>query len=123
MLGAFYGAAMLCYVTPKEHLGLPNLDDVRAGVIAFKIAAHAADTALRKPGARLRDDAIAEARSAFDWEQQFNLAIDPIRARELRNEALEESQSKANHKGQYCTMCGPDFCSVRISNQLKKDPL
>ncbi len=120
MLGAFYGAAMLCYVTPKEHLGLPNLEDVRAGVVAFKIAAHAADTALRKPGARSRDDAISDARAAFDWERQLSLAIDPLQARILRQTAIDESESKACHNGEYCTMCGPEFCSMRISNALKQ---
>lgn len=120
MLGAFYGASMLCYVTPKEHLGLPNLEDVHAGVVAFKIAAHAADVALQKPGARIQDDAISEARAAFDWERQFTYAIDPRRARALREEALKESSSSGCKEGHYCTMCGPEFCSVRISNQLKK---
>ena len=120
ILGAFYGAAMLCYVTPKEHLGLPNLEDVRAGVIAFKIAAHAADVALKKPHARDRDDAISDARATFDWEKQFSYALDPQRAKALRAEALKESSSPACKDGQYCTMCGPDFCSIRISNQLKK---
>ena len=120
MLGAFYGAAMLCYVTPKEHLGLPNPDDVRAGVVAFKIAAHAADVALKKPGARAQDDAISDARQNFDWEAQFANSIDPARARELREEALRESSSASAHDGKYCTMCGPDFCSVRLSAKLKK---
>ena len=119
MLGAFYGAAMLCYVTPKEHLGLPNPEDVRAGVVAFKIAAHAADVALKKPGARDRDDAISDARAIFDWEKQFECAIDPEKARELREEALKESSTPHQH-GEYCTMCGPDFCSVRLSAKLKK---
>ena len=120
MLGAFYGAAMLCYVTPKEHLGLPNPDDVRAGVVAFKIAAHAADVALKKPGAREQDDAISDARQLFDWEKQFSCAIDPERARELRAQALEESSSGTAHDGKFCTMCGPDFCSVRLSAKLKQ---
>ncbi len=119
MLGAFYGAAMLCYVTPKEHLGLPNPEDVRAGVVAFKIAAHAADVALKKPGVRDRDDAISDARAIFDWEKQFECAIDPEKARELREEALKESSTPHQH-GEYCTMCGPDFCSVRLSAKLKK---
>lgn len=119
MLGAFYGAAMLCYVTPKEHLGLPNLEDVRAGVVAFKIAAHAADVASKKPNAREKDDAISDARAQFDWEKQFSYAIDPEKARALREEALQESASPACKNGDYCTMCGPDFCSIRISNKLK----
>lgn len=120
MLGAFYGAAMLCYVTPKEHLGLPNPEDVRNGVVAFKIAAHAADVALKKPGARDRDDAISDAREKFDWEAQFACAIDPERAKELRNEAIAESSPQTRHDGKFCTMCGPDFCSVRLSAKLKK---
>ena len=120
MMGAYHGAAMLCYVTPKEHLGLPNADDVRRGVVAFKIAAHAADVALHKPGSRERDDAISDARSAFDWEKQFELALDPAWARLLRNQALEESSTPSQHGSNYCTMCGPDFCSVRLSARLKK---
>ena len=120
MMGAYYGAAMLCYVTPKEHLGLPNADDVRRGVTAFKIAAHAADVALHKPGSRDRDDAISDARAAFDWEKQFELAIDPQWARELRQQALTESSAPDQHGSEYCTMCGPDFCSVRLSKRLKE---
>ena len=120
MMGAYYGAAMLCYVTPKEHLGLPNADDVRRGVVAFKIAAHAADVALQKPGCRDRDDAISEARAKFDWEKQFELALDPEWARELRQQALQESSAPNQHGSEYCTMCGPDFCSVRLSARLKK---
>ena len=121
MMGAYYGASMLCYVTPKEHLGLPNADDVRRGVIAFKIAAHAADVALHKPGCRDRDDAISDARSNFDWERQFDLALDPEWARELRNQALQESSMPNQHGSEYCTMCGPDFCSVRLTARLKKE--
>ena len=123
MLGAYYGAAMLCYVTPKEHIGLPNNEDVRRGVVAFKIAAHAADIGLKKPGARERDDAISDARAEFDWEKQFNFALDPDRAREYRADALRESSpdhASAAHDGKYCTMCGPEFCSVRISARLKE---
>jgi phosphomethylpyrimidine synthase len=120
MMGAYYGAAMLCYVTPKEHLGLPNADDVRRGVVAFKIAAHAADVALHKPGCRDRDDAISDARAKFDWEKQFELALDPEWAKELRNQALQESSAPDQHGSEYCTMCGPDFCSVRLSARLKK---
>ena len=123
MMGAFYGAAMLCYVTPKEHLGLPNADDVRRGVVAFKIAAHAADVALHKPGCRERDDAISDARAAFDWEKQFSLALDPEWAKELRSQALAESSAPNQHGSEYCTMCGPDFCSVRLSARLKKGKL
>ena len=121
-MGAFHGAAMLCYVTPKEHLGLPNDEDVRNGVIAYKIAAHAADVALKKPGARKRDDEISQARAKFDWERQFELSLDPERARSMRAEALTETNTKedAQHgeTGNYCTMCGPDFCSMRISSEL-----
>lgn len=122
MMGAYYGAAMLCYVTPKEHLGLPNNQDVRRGITAFKIAAHAADIALQKPLARGRDDAISDARAAFDWEAQFKLAVDPERARNYREEALQESCSTHTnplHGTEYCSMCGPDFCSVRLSARLK----
>ena len=120
MMGAYHGAAMLCYVTPKEHLGLPNADDVRRGVVAFKIAAHAADVALHKPGSREKDDAISDARAAFDWEKQFELALDPEWARTLRNQALQESSAPSQHGSNYCTMCGPDFCSVRLSARMKK---
>lgn len=123
MMGAYYGAAMLCYVTPKEHLGLPNADDVRRGVVAFKIAAHAADVALHKPFCREQDDAISDARAKFDWEKQFELALDPEWARELRKQALDESSAPNQHGSEYCTMCGPDFCSVRLSAKLKKDIL
>jgi len=121
LLGAMYGAAMLCYVTPKEHLGLPNNEDVHRGVMAFKIAAHAADIALKKPQAQQRDDAISDARAAFDWEKQFSLALDPKRARAYRAEAIRESKidSDSMHGSPYCTMCGPDFCSVRLSAKLK----
>ena len=120
MMGAFHGAAMLCYVTPKEHIGLPNADDVRRGVVAFKIAAHAADVALHKPYCRDRDDAISDARAIFDWDQQFALALDPQWAKELRTQALTESSVPSQHGSEYCTMCGPDFCSVRLSAKLKK---
>ncbi len=119
MMGAYYGAAMLCYVTPKEHLGLPNADDVHRGVTAFKIAAHAADVGLHKPGARERDDRISDARAVFDWEKQFEYALDPEWARHLRQEALEESSAPHAQCSEYCTMCGPEFCSVRLSAKLK----
>ena len=121
-MGAFYGASMLCYVTPKEHLGLPNDNDVRNGVIAYKIAAHAADIGLKRPHSRDRDNAISQARADFDWEKQFELALDPDRARELRNEAITEStmQTEGGHgDSHFCTMCGPEFCSMRISKELK----
>lgn len=119
-MGAFHGASMLCYVTPKEHLGLPNAEDVRNGVIAYKIAAHAADIALGRPHARDRDDAISQARAEFDWEKQFELALDPDTARKFRREALKESGKELDHekKAQYCTMCGLDFCAVRISKEI-----
>ena len=123
-LGAMHGAAMLCYVTPKEHLGLPNGRDVRDGVIAYKIAAHAADIAKGIPGARDRDDAISRARATFDWESQFALALDPDKARELREEALLEGGSAETTAGtpaerdHYCSMCGPKFCAVRISRDV-----
>lgn len=132
-LGAFHGAAMLCYVTPKEHLGLPNDRDVREGVVAYKIAAHAADIALKRPHARERDDAISKARVAFDWNRQFELALDPERACALREEALREQQSgesegvnarptepacRDDGTHQYCTMCGPKFCSMRINQEI-----
>ncbi|HCE41929.1 MAG TPA: hypothetical protein DET40_00080 [Lentisphaeria bacterium] len=119
-LGAFHGAAMLCYVTPKEHLGLPELEDVRNGVIAYKIAAHAADVALKKPHARCRDDAISKARADFDWEKQFELALDPERAREYRAQALSKSVTKKGKDESFCTMCGPKFCSMRLSKEIDK---
>lgn len=125
-LGAFYGASMLCYVTPKEHLGLPNARDVRDGVIAYKIAAHAADIALKRPHARDQDDEISQARADFDWEKQYQLALDPEKARELRSESLTErlptaSTSSCQHSDQehFCTMCGPKFCSMRVFKELK----
>lgn len=119
-MGAFYGASMLCYVTPKEHLGLPNERDVRDGVIAYKIAAHAADIALKRPHARDRDDEISQARVDFDWQKQFDLALDPEKARELRNESLQERSLPPDGKSkeEYCTMCGPKYCSMRISKEL-----
>lgn len=111
---AWYGTAMLCYVTPKEHLALPNKEDVRNGVIAYKIAAHAADIAKGHPGATLRDDALSKARYEFRWKDQFNLSLDPERALEYYKEA--------NHVGgRYCTMCGPNFCAMRISQTLSDD--
>ena len=113
-LAGMYGAAMICYVTPKEHLGLPNADDVRKGIIAAKIAAHAADVATGKPGARDLDDAMSRARFAFDWEGQFALALDPDRAREYRRETLG-----LNCDTEYCSMCGPKFCSMRLSKELE----
>jgi phosphomethylpyrimidine synthase len=122
-MGALHGAAMLCCVTPKEHLGLPNLQDVREGVMAYKIAAHAADIALKKAHARDNDDAISRARVAFDWEKQFALALDPEHARSLRNESIAEMCSSTTPDAtgdHYCTMCGPQFCSLRISREIGK---
>jgi phosphomethylpyrimidine synthase len=109
MIG-WYGASMLCYVTPKEHLGLPNANDVREGIIAYKIAAHAADVARKRPRARERDDELSRARFAFDWERQFDLSLDPERAREGRGETLAGDQFK---NAQFCSMCGPKFCPMR----------
>ncbi len=116
-MAAWYGAAMLCYVTPKEHLGLPNLDDVRQGVIAYKIAAHAADLARHRPGAREHDDALSKARFEFDWAEQYRLALDPETAQRMREETLPESDDKESH---YCSMCGPKFCSMRTTAQLRE---
>lgn len=116
IIGA-YGTALLCYVTPKEHLGLPNKDDVREGVIAYKIAAHAADLAKGHPGAQRRDDALSKARFEFRWNDQFNLSLDPDRAREYHDETLPAEGAKVAH---FCSMCGPKFCSMRISHELQK---
>ena len=112
----WFGCAMLCYVTPKEHLGLPNREDVRAGVIAYKIAAHAADLAKGHPAAQYRDNALSRARFEFRWEDQFALSLDPEHARRLHDEALPHDAAK---KAVFCSMCGPDFCSMRISSELK----
>jgi phosphomethylpyrimidine synthase len=111
----WYGTAMLCYVTPKEHLGLPNKDDVKEGVIAYKIAAHAADLAKGHPGARARDDALSKARFEFRWQDQFNLALDPERARAFHDATLPGESAKLAH---FCSMCGPKFCSMEISRQV-----
>ncbi len=108
----WYGASMLCYVTPKEHLGLPNLEDVKAGIIAYKIAAHAADIARGRPGARDRDDELSRARYRFDWNRQFELSLDPETARAMHDETLPEAGFKDAH---FCSMCGPKFCSMNIS--------
>jgi len=116
IIGA-YGTAMLCYVTPKEHLGLPNKDDVREGVIAYKIAAHAADLAKGHPGAQRWDDALSKARFEFRWNDQFNLSLDPDRAREYHDETLPAEGAKVAH---FCSMCGPKFCSMKISHELQK---
>ena len=116
-LAAWYGAAMLCYVTPREHLGLPSIDDVRQGVIAYKIAAHAADVARQRPGARERDDALSKARFEFDWAEQFRLALDPETARQMHDEALPES-TRADSP--YCSMCGPKFCAMKTSEEVRQ---
>ncbi len=115
MIG-WFGTAMLCYVTPKEHLGLPNRDDVRVGVITYKIAAHAADLAKGHPGAHNRDDALSKARFEFRWRDQFNLSLDPERAIEYHDETLPAEGAKTAH---FCSMCGPKFCSMRISQDIR----
>ena len=115
MIG-WYGTAMLCYVTPKEHLGLPNRDDVKAGVIAYKIAAHAADLAKGHPRAREWDDALSKARFEFRWEDQFNLALDPVTARAYHDETLPADGAKVAH---FCSMCGPKFCSMELTQQVR----
>jgi len=111
------GAAMLCYVTPKEHLGLPEIEDVRQGIIAYKIAAHAADIARGRPGARRRDDELSRARYAFDWERQFALSLDPERARAMHDETLPDEYFKS---AEFCSMCGPKFCSMHISQEIER---
>jgi phosphomethylpyrimidine synthase len=108
---------MLCYVTPKEHLGLPNRDDVKAGVITYKIAAHAADLAKGHPGAQDWDNAISKARFEFRWRDQFNLSLDPITALEYHDETLPAEGAKVAH---FCSMCGPKFCSMRISEDVRQ---
>jgi len=116
-LAAEAGAAMLCYVTPKEHLGLPNKDDVRQGVIAYKIAAHAGDVARGRKGARDRDDALSKARFEFDWNKQFELSLDPETARSMHDETLPAEVFKS---AKFCSMCGPKFCSMRITQDVRK---
>jgi phosphomethylpyrimidine synthase len=116
MIG-WYGASMLCYVTPKEHLGLPDKDDVRAGIIAYKIAAHAADVARHRPGARRRDDELSRARFTFDWKKQFALSLDPEMAESMHDETLPEEGFKEAH---FCSMCGPKFCSMNISSKVSE---
>ncbi|RCK31489.1 phosphomethylpyrimidine synthase [Thalassospira xiamenensis] len=117
MIG-WYGTAMLCYVTPKEHLGLPDRDDVKTGVITYKIAAHAADLAKGHPAAKARDDALSRARFEFRWEDQFNLSLDPETARSFHDETLPKEAHKVAH---FCSMCGPKFCSMRISHEIRAD--
>jgi len=116
-IAAEAGAAMLCYVTPKEHLGLPNKDDVRQGVIAYKIAAHAGDIARGRPGVRDRDDALSKARFDFDWNRQFELSLDPETARRMHDETLPHDVFKS---AKFCSMCGPKFCSMRITQDVRK---
>ncbi len=113
----WYGTAMLCYVTPKEHLGLPDKEDVRDGIIAYKIAAHAADLAKGHPGAQLRDNALSKARFEFRWEDQFNLGLDPDKAREFHDETLPKDSAKLAH---FCSMCGPHFCSMKITQDVRE---
>ena len=115
MIG-WYGTAMLCYVTPKEHLGLPDKKDVKDGVIAYKIAAHAADLAKGHPGAQERDNALSLARFEFRWEDQFNLSLDPETAREFHDETLPAQGAKVAH---FCSMCGPHFCSMKITQDVR----
>ena len=115
MIG-WYGTAMLCYVTPKEHLGLPNKTDVKDGIMAYKVAAHAADLAKGHPGAQIRDNALSKARFEFRWEDQFNLGLDPDKAREFHDETLPQSGAKLAH---FCSMCGPHFCSMRITQDVR----
>jgi len=118
-VGGWHGASMLCYVTPKEHLGLPNAADVREGIIAYKIAAHAADIARGRKGARDVDDAMSDARYAFDWEKQFELALDGDRAREYHDETLPQDVFK---EAEFCSMCGPKFCSYKITQNIMDNP-
>ena len=116
MIG-WMGTAMLCYVTPKEHLGLPDRDDVKQGIIAYKIAAHAADVAKGHPGARARDDALSQARFDFRWQDQFNLGLDPETAKEYHDETLPKDSAKVAH---FCSMCGPKFCSMKITQEVRE---
>lgn len=113
----WYGTAMLCYVTPKEHLGLPDKNDVKDGIITYKIAAHAADLAKGHPGAQLRDNALSKARFEFRWEDQFNLGLDPDKAREFHDETLPKDSAKVAH---FCSMCGPHFCSMKITQEVRE---
>jgi phosphomethylpyrimidine synthase len=115
-MAGWSGAAMLCYVTPKEHLGLPEREDVKQGVIAYKIAAHAADIARGRPGARDRDDALSKARFQFDWNEQFRLSLDPETARRMHDETLPQDTFKSAH---FCSMCGPKFCSMKITEDIR----
>ncbi len=116
-LAGWHGAAMLCYVTPKEHLGLPEREDVKQGMVAYKIAAHAADVARQRPGARDRDDALSKARFEFDWNEQFRLALDPETARAYHDETLPQETFKSAH---FCSMCGPKYCSMKITQDIRE---
>ena len=115
MIG-WFGTAMLCYVTPKEHLGLPDRDDVKVGVVTYKLAAHAADLAKGHPAAQIRDDALSRARFEFRWEDQFNLSLDPETAREFHDQTLPKEAHKVAH---FCSMCGPKFCSMKITQDVR----
>ena len=115
-LAGWHGASMLCYVTPKEHLGLPDREDVKQGVIAYKIAAHAADLARQRPGVQDRDDALSRARFAFDWNEQFRLSLDPETARRMHDETLPQDVFKSAH---FCSMCGPKYCSMKITEEIR----
>ena len=115
MIG-WFGTAMLCYVTPKEHLGLPDRDDVKTGVVTYKIAAHAADLAKGHPAAKLRDDALSRARFEFRWRDQFNLSLDPDTAEQYHDQTLPAEGAKTAH---FCSMCGPKFCSMKITQEVR----
>jgi phosphomethylpyrimidine synthase len=116
MIG-WFGCAMLCYVTPKEHLGLPDKEDVKTGVITYKIAAHAADLAKGHPGAQARDNALSKARFEFRWADQFNLSLDPDTAKSFHDETLPQDAAKTSH---FCSMCGPHFCSMKITEDVRQ---
>ncbi len=115
MIG-WYGTAMLCYVTPKEHLGLPDRDDVKVGVVTYKLAAHAADLAKGHPAAKMRDDALSRARFEFRWRDQFNLSLDPDTAEKYHDQTLPAEGAKTAH---FCSMCGPKFCSMKITQEVR----
>jgi phosphomethylpyrimidine synthase len=116
MIG-WYGTAMLCYVTPKEHLGLPDRDDVKVGVVTYKLAAHAADLAKGHPAAKVRDDALSKARFEFRWRDQFNLSLDPDTAEQYHDQTLPAEGAKTAH---FCSMCGPKFCSMKITQEVRE---
>jgi phosphomethylpyrimidine synthase len=116
MIG-WFGCAMLCYVTPKEHLGLPDRDDVKVGVVTYKLAAHAADLAKGHPAAQMRDDALSRARFEFRWRDQFNLSLDPDTAEQYHDQTLPAEGAKTAH---FCSMCGPKFCSMKISQEVRE---